>query len=789
MEDCEDYEQVAQHLDAPGKKTAKAPAKSPFGMLPDDPSDIVDADDVCMRIFCFFEDVNKLRSQLKEIWRSYSQDSHQLIAATMATNAAIAIIDQMEKELLESLPSESALLEAFNMPSFSRAAPYMAIIGILAADTFGIGVLDPVAACSELGKFWLFDIALIVAKCSRGFIERFQSQGSLTQVKANAKKRGGKWQMPPGWKAYPHIWSLRATALRTSKWADQLLNHPAFDAFEACDELLTPILMDTYLRREQLDAESSIPAGPVRHTDQLTTSLLELFQTGMSTAVVFGVAAMYDIHSALGDSVAEPWRILQTRVNEYWDRVKYNHYDPKNPTPKIGPSWLVGDAGDTALIERCKLLIEDDRPWSSLKAASPKCQPFHTYRLNESDKTVVMRSLLTPGLNLTQIEVRARRIQALNKPFILPSRDRDLYWVGNPLASGTFLYNISITMNRAGICLANYHLSICWMAYLYTGMTNQNMLRGSWPELEKVIGVHLSSMFFGSTLNAPNKLFNTFMLRLGAKVPSKGVFNATQRLTIIGIGAIKTGKKPRDQAGASCLSISDTTDIAAQWGRGQHSTLQVVHLVHKVMYPSAGKKAKNMIRFAPLTFLNAFRDHMMKETDHMSIDYVGLPRFCSDLLSGLLHSKRIMLPDSALNPDNYYTRQSSTPSNEHPDRVDPSNTNNPVLAHLVKNILWEDKEWEEKMQSQDKKLAKQNKLAGRVSWLSVAGQWCQEYLDKKGVPVKDSTDTQADGTKGAATTRASTPLGITLKTEHGSYQVTDLIGNKEMKEILLSDSD
>lgn len=120
----------------------------------------------------------------------------------------------------------------------------------------------------------------------------------------------------------------------------------------------------------------------------------------------------------------------------------------------------------------------------------------------------------------------------------------------------------------------------------------------------------------------------------------------------------------------------------------------------------------------------------MHDCERFAIDYVGLVRECSELLQALLDAKAISLPAQAYDSNNYRVVGPNSRKVKMEDTA--SNTNNPVFVHLVKNILWEDKEWEQ-AQPDIKALSRKGKHVGRVSWIQIAGEWCHKYLSERGM--------------------------------------------------------
>jgi hypothetical protein len=85
------------------------------------------------------------------------------------------------------------------------------------------------------------------------------------------------------------------------------------------------------------------------------------------------------------------------------------------------------------------------------------------------------------------------------------------------------------------------------------------------------------------------------------------------------------------------------------------------------------------------TFLNFTSGFPLKFAT-TQITYITLTKQCNALLQHIVDSKRIRLPTSARDPENFHF-----PKTYHSG---PSNSNNLVFVHLMQQILWEDKECE-----------------------------------------------------------------------------------------------
>ena len=135
--------------------------------------------------------------------------------------------------------------------------------------------------------------------------------------------------------------------------------------------------------------------------------------------------------------------------------------------------------------------------------------------MTQSDLLTAAECVNTLSLEGDEMLRRLEQTSTLDTPLMLPSSDHDLFWIGNPLPCGTMMFNSALMLEQAGVALANYHLSILRTSYRYAALKHSDLLRGQLPELEKLINIHPSPMFFGSLPVSPTSMYNAFVMRLG----------------------------------------------------------------------------------------------------------------------------------------------------------------------------------------------------------------------------------------------------------------------------------
>ena len=133
------------------------------------------------------------------------------------------------------------------------------------------------------------------------------------------------------------------------------------------------------------------------------------------------------------------------------------------------------------------------------------------------------------------------------------------------------------------------------------------------------------------------------------------------------------------------------------------------------------RKTKDIQPLDPLSFLPHLAQHIQSETKRFKIDYIELTKSSNGLLKSLLDSQKIDLPDHALDPNNYYVR-----GNRSEKLAALSNSSNTVFVHLVKQSLWEDKEWELAEPERKAMAKKTTGIMGRKKYIAIAGRLCEK---------------------------------------------------------------
>lgn len=343
----------------------------------------------------------------------------------------------------------------------------------------------------------------------------------------------------------------------------------SFQQREKEDTMLTQLLMDTFLNADLVQGHnlpSQLPRLAV--VDEFSKAVAKIRKAQghkLTTHTMFAVTVMKDIHQILGkDNVGRSYQELQDLASHCEDLVK--HTDAKSPRGG-GPYWL---SGDMHYVNNMAEIIYYIKDWTLPQAKGLAIQrsPQRAYyvRPRREELPSWTEEYLTRLLSLNpktdkmtseQWEIAARSLNNEGISCVLPSNEPLLALQNNPLICGTLACNLSLLTEHAGIALANHHLSILYICHLYNAFQQKELLHGQWPDFEKVIDAHISSLFFGSRPVKPEDIYKRFCLRLGLR-PSGARLNPEGKLKISALGG--DGSTGRKSLSPSCLTATKVSE-------------------------------------------------------------------------------------------------------------------------------------------------------------------------------------------------------------------------------------
>lgn len=586
VEDCEEAD-WALHVPPQPQETKQSDTAN---AKPGDGFDIapffghIDRREIAMQVGCFFRDIEVLRLQVLDLWIMYKSGKVDLIAVTMATNAAISIAGQMDRDFLDYLHTTYD-------PKEFEAAPYLGLdsayseitgVGISAILNRGCLVFDPASAFGPKGHYWFSDIAIILSKFGCAMAARRAE---------NLTTRGLCGPYPPpkekcyDWSViFPRVETLEMSFLTMSTEPDLAFEDRDFQDLKKLDKFLTSILIDIVLRHETMDyAEDHFSASRAFPPDELSRSILALERgDGFGAAAILGCSILRDLHDLLGDKRTKPYDLMCAEMNKSWNSVKYAKVDYEKLETTKELLWPKSDRAHLTVIEQARTAVLDEHGyWAKHQRNIYEGSPRRFY-LRRTDVQVAQHLSWLDPVDVDTDKRNSRIANLKDGQFMLPASVHALrFWHSNPLACGTMMYNFKLAREQAGVCLANAHLAIVHAAYLYTALNVGGHLKGRWKDMDDIIESHKSAMFFGAMPADPSRAHGMWVMRHGFNdflYKSQG--SAWVQMVI---GGDRTGKLPLKKAQGACLSISDTSHQLGQVLAGEESMIRVVHAIGKDM--------------------------------------------------------------------------------------------------------------------------------------------------------------------------------------------------------------
>lgn len=581
-ESHQDLDELAQ--DMISGSTVPTPSGSQTNKQNNSPEMTVVAEDVCMRILCFFSDIQQLRFQVLHIWAlNFLAPTLDPIALAAMTHAALAFAEQMEYDLLHDLlPGDDPLAKSNHVYGGIKSA-YSVINGLFVDTLHGDGIqrsVDPGMIFGPPNHFFLCDIALILSKFSAAMLRREEQKKTFKNYQsslATATKEN-----PPPLDVWPRVETMEMIFLTQSKFQEEI-GGPDWKLLTDNDEFLTSVLIDTCLRAEQL---VELPGSKSRalFEDPLSKTILQLREGKVSVAAILGATILFDLDTHLTHIGRKT--LLYNKLLDYadhsWDLVKHAQLNGKTASQYQGPAWRSRDLIFPAIITQARALLHDEgNGWSVFQDTATRWHPPWHFQLEPDEKFWIQRLGTLPIDPHTEGLKRIDRLYALKHHYMLGRADKYRLWTGNPVACATMLHNLSLAREEAGISLANRQLSILSTAYLYTALRTHGFLSREWKAIEDVIMLNTDSMFFGSVPEDPIKRYRTWSLRCGNLAKAGAEAMALGRG---GLGRDDAGRLlSLVKAGASCLALSNASHSFAKWIQGEETTMRTVHAVNNMM--------------------------------------------------------------------------------------------------------------------------------------------------------------------------------------------------------------
>ena len=418
----------------------------------------------------------------------------------------------------------------------------------------------------------------------------------------------------------------------------ELLALPGIEEWQDEDMFLSQLLMDMSFNdniRKALKQQSG-REPPVE--DELSRGLRKLRKEGeISVWIVFAARIILDIRDTLGTRMESSYQELRS-VAETASKTLDLQVNGNVLIPGAsGERWQTKDSDIVwKLFDLTKYWILNyplptmKKMWMAEKATPTR---FHSFDEAPPElREIMLERLRARGGKIEENPPKEYfdnfRKMNLHEP-IQPAAEGSFLISHNPLYCGTMAFDLALNMEKAGITLANHHCSIFAISHLYNALQQTSIMQRRWPEMDKLIDLHLGALFAGSLPKTAREFHTRFSIRMGYSIKHY----ARNRRTKVDEGRplYAQGRKEGPQ-----LSCDATSDIFRQFFDASKEPMdRCLYQLETLIQESKNSVSKKMLmrrQLTPLQFLTQVQDWLSDAISNMSIDYITLTRTCNMLL-------------------------------------------------------------------------------------------------------------------------------------------------------------
>ncbi|KAG9228927.1 hypothetical protein BJ875DRAFT_500356 [Amylocarpus encephaloides] len=535
-----------------------------------------------LRVFCFFEDLHRLRKFLEETWEQARDNQIDITTAAMITNLALDIVRREEIILTKNKDDD-------------HLSHYELTLDFWVYFTF------PKAKAGEKGRPLVSMVTYMLIEDFL-FMPVYQCLVKFRQVIDEPPNFVDTTMEPPRASDNENTYENAAAFM-----AGQKLRFHNFNDFLS-QYMLEMWMMKMHFMVEDQQKPQNTNRRPV--LDELSQGFSRLLtQSEASTWLVFGFQVLSDIQKVFGDQIQRGWKELQKVTKNV---VRTQLTPSENNAIASSGTQQAAEAGLDVVLDLCK--ITSDVQTLGYQTIKEICRKKALERFAGPKPTMHNGpDFLVKRMNVTPAFIYAK----------------------NPILCGHLAFNLSVKMEQLGMILESEYKTIFNVAHLYNASRQTSNCSVNWPQLDFVIESQKKLLFAGEL---PNKGFtNRFLLQMGLK-PAV----ITKKSRDIGSAITRRGFEDGPKMKASNLSeiLQQYYGKKEPMPKLQYNLRSLIHgpdsaiLGDNSALTSCGFR-NGLCNCTRLQYLKEMRDFLQIKSGMIKIDYLSLSRACTRFIRTL----------------------------------------------------------------------------------------------------------------------------------------------------------
>ena len=570
--------------------------------------------------YSFFEDLHRLRAEIRSIWSRYTKGTMSLLQATILTAACLDMVRRAEDETYQMFT------DVYHNPSKHTYCDLASILYKAESiqtgkqrDFMSVETLE----LSEFDEFAFYPVGPTLLKL-----------GGLHEVMLKS------------------AWPVPIPAMRFNYIVrPELMDEPRMLRYEEQDEFTSQVFLDMNLYDTLKGQSKQAPKhtchiSPLQEMnlpfdDPLFTSFRPLWTTGAVTVKsVFAAQILYDIHDICCKSTtANGTEILQKAAGHYKNVFKFI-VSPDGTLDTEDVRWL---PKDSSLVMTIYGRIEQHM----MKSVITDFKDFYLNNVPDSSLggALGLDELPPPVRERIEAKMRAqgwtppaeeheRNAERLGaNKVIKPHQDPAFVVNENLLFAGTLLLDVASMSEEAGVTLANHHLSIFATAHLYNALVQLGICDIHWPEMQQIIDLHAGPIFAHDIPTNAADMVSRYAYRTGLKTRNSKRFNTKMPWKFQATPATQTFRA--FFSGKESLSqLLGTLAIQAQSHSGQASSAPRNQGPARTVAQQQ-QHQHHIPKITPRHTMRLLESYIATVLPDIELDYINLTRRCNALMRRL----------------------------------------------------------------------------------------------------------------------------------------------------------